>query len=174
RRERNPGKRVPSTEEEDDEHSRTDGHVGVLVDEEERPLELAVFGVEATHEVRLGLRHVEGLAIGLREERDAEDECRYRHEEDVPHAAPEAGLALRLHDVEEAERALGAGSVHPQEHRQHRQRHREFVRDELRRRTDASKKWILRIRRPAGEDERVYAKGTDREYGEDADVDVGE
>jgi hypothetical protein len=69
---------------------------------------------------------------------------------------------------------LPPGGIDPEEDRQHGERHRELVGNELRRGADAAEEGILRVRGPAGEDERVNTERGHREHREDADIEVGQ
>ena len=54
-----------------------------------------------------------------------------------------------------------------------RQSHRHFVRDHLRTRTQSAEQRVLRIRRPAREDQRQHADARHREHQQQSDVNVG-
>ena len=66
------------------------------------------------------------------------------------------------------------GLVHPEKNREHRERHRELVGDQLRRGAHAPKERVLRVGGPSGKDQGVDAERGHREHRKDPDVDVGE
>ena len=155
---------MPAAQEHHDEQRRADDHVAVFGDEEEAELERAVFGVEAADEVSLGLRHVEGVAIGFREDTDEEDQRGNRVVEEIPDAL------LGVHHRDEAQGVVLVGRGGGEEDRQHGQAHREFIRDELGRTADSAEEGVLRVGGPPGERDAVDAERADREHEEHTDV----
>ena len=90
---------------------------------------------------------------------------RHRLDEREPHAA---ALSCASHDADHAERAGH------QDDADERQRDRDFVADQLRRRAQAGEQRILAVRRVAREDDAVDADRRHRHDVEQADVDVGD
>ena len=164
---RNAWCEMPTAQEHHDEQRGADDHVAVLGDEEQAELKRAVFGVETADEVGLGFRHVEGVAIGFREDADEEDQRGDRMVEEIPDAL------LGIHHRDEAQRVVLVGRGSGEEDRQHGQPHREFVGDELGRTADGAEEGILRVGGPPGERDAVDAERADREHEEDADVGAG-
>ena len=76
-------------------------------------------------------------------------------------------VGLRLHDVDERERARH------QDHAEHAERERDLVGDELRAGAHRAEERELRVGRPAAEDEAVDAERADREDQEQRDREVG-
>ena len=96
--------RVPAAEEQHDGDRRHEVHLRVLGEEEDREPHPRVLGVEARHELGLGLGQVEGraLALGeLRDERDHERDPDERVAEQEPVRdpalpAPRRGSVIRI------------------------------------------------------------------------------
>jgi len=86
----------------------------------------------------------------------------------------EPRAALHRDGLRKTQRALPSRNVDPKEDRQHGQRHRQFVRDQLRRSPDAPEKGIFGIGGPAGDDERIDTERGDGENAENADVHMRE
>jgi len=119
--------------------------------------------VVAAHELGLGLRQVEGQAVGLGEGGDQEDHEGQRLLEDHP-----AVLGLVADDLAQVE-ALGE-----QEDRDHAHAHGDLVGDHLGAGADAAEEGVLGVGTVAGEHDAVHAEGDDAEGVEDADVQVGD
>ena len=119
--------------------------------------------METGHELALGLRQIEGIAVRFGDTGDEKDEESQNLRDDVP----DVSRALGLDDVDERHRAgqhQGAND---------RQTLRNLVGDHLRRRSQPSHERELRVRRPAADDDAVH---TERRHGDDeegADVEIG-
>ena len=100
-----------------------------------------------------------GLGGAGEEEDDETDDLRDRVPERV---------GLRRDDLRERERP---GHDHDPEHGE---RERDLVRHELRARPHRAEQCVLRVRRPAADDEPVHAERADREDEDERDVDVGD
>src|SRR5512140_246705 len=152
----------PAAEEQRGRDRRDRDHVRVLGQEEDRPAEARVLGVEPGDELALGFREVERDAVRLRDPRDEVEEERDETREDEPHVV----RALRLDDLDEGERTRHQDRAHD------REAHRDLVADELRRRAETPEERVLRVRRPAAEDDPVNPDRRDREDEEERDVQV--
>jgi hypothetical protein len=105
-----------------------------------------------------------GLAVGLGEDADQEDQRGDRLREQVP------GALLRVDHRDEAEALVDAGRGGREEDGEHRQAHRQFIGDELRRAADGAEEGELRVGGPAGERDAVDAEELDGEHQQHADV----
>ena len=145
-------------------HRRDDDHVGVLGEEEQREAHAAVLGMEPAGQLLLRLGQIEGRAVGLGQPADDDQRKRQRLHEDEPGM----GMALRLDDADHAERA---GDQH---HAHQRERHRDFVADELSRRAQAGEQRKLAVRGVARQDDPVDADRGDADDIQQADIDIGD
>ena len=123
----------------------------------------------AGDQLLLGLRKVEGRAIGLGDARRQVDVEAHRLQEDEPawnHAKP--GARLTVDDLGQRER------VAQEDHARERQAIRQLVADHLGRRPQAAEQRVLVVRAPAGQHYPIHAHRGDREHHQHGNVDVGD
>jgi len=113
--------------------------------------------MESAHEIGLGLRHVEGKPIGLREDPDKEEEGAQRAGNEEPHRV------LGLHHATQAQPGVGSWGVHPEKNRENGEPERQLVGNHLGRAADSPKEGIFTVRAPPCEHDPVHREGTDRE-----------
>ena len=147
--------------------TRDEDHVRVLGEEEHREHHSRVLDVEARHDLALALGHVERMAVGLGQARDVVDEEQRKQRN--PEPAEEAPVAvLARDDVREVHALPGHERAHE------REAHGDLVGDHLRRGAHGADERVLRIRRPAGDDDAVDAHRGHGEHHQDRRVHVGD
>src|SRR5436190_306897 len=152
---------MPAAEEERDREARERDHVHVLGHLEQAPAHPRVLGVVAGDELLLCFGQVEGGTARLRDAADQEDQEADRLRDDVPER-----VRLVVDDVDERERA---GRDYDAEHRE---RERDLVGDELRAGAHRAEQRVLRLTRPAADNEAVDPDRAEREDEDQADRDV--
>ncbi len=152
---------APAAEEQRDPESGQRQHVRVLGELEEAPAHAAVLGVVAGHELGLGLGQVERRAVRLRDARDEE------HEESDELRPGEPDRLLLLPAIVDERQRAGH-----QDDAEHRKRERDLVGDELRAGSHRAEQRVLRVARPAADDEAVDADRAEREHEHERDRDV--
>ena len=124
-----------------------------------------VLDVEAGDDLRLAFGDVERCAVGLRDAGDEVDEEQRKQRPDVPVSSPQPPSCPRT--ISPRFRLLRG-----HQHADQREAHRDLVGHDLRRRAQRAEERVLRVRRPAGDDDAVDAHRRHREDVEQPGVDV--
>ena len=142
-------------------------HVGVFGQEENGERRTGILDVEAGDDFRLALGHVERRAIGFGHAGDEVDQEQreQRHEEPF-----EEAVVARL-GIDDRGQVHAAGR---DQHADQGEAHRDFVADHLRRGAQRAEDGVLRVRRPAAEDDAVHAHRGHRQQRKQAGIDVGQ
>ena len=144
--------------------------MGIFRDEENAELKAPVLGMEPTHEIRLGLGHIEGKAVGFGKKSDQENQGGNGLYEDQP-----GRLGLRGHDSREAKGGKSrARLAHPEEDRKEGQAHRKLVGDHLGGRTDPPEERVLAVGGPASKDDPINTKRRHGQNEENTHLQVGQ